>query len=185
MMTVFPTPAPPNRPILPPFTNGAIKSMTLIPVSNTSVLGSRSTNFGVSRWIGQRSASAGMGSPSSTGSPRTVRGPARPPRPPGTGSGWFRCSRPPPDSRQLLRDLRLPRPIVGALQQLDDVTGVVGGVLHRRPLRAEERRRGFHQRPVDLVPHVEGQELLQNGFGRGLEDVIGGRHQTDPGRESG
>src|SRR5258705_11503078 len=72
MMTVFPTPAPPNRPILPPFTNGAIRSMTLIPVSNTSVLGSRSTNFGVARWIGQRSASGGMGSPSSTGSPITV-----------------------------------------------------------------------------------------------------------------
>src|SRR3977135_296451 len=73
MMTVFPTPAPPNRPIFPPFTKGAIRSMTLIPVSNTSVLGSRSTNFGVSRWIGQRSASGGMGSPSSTGSPRTLQ----------------------------------------------------------------------------------------------------------------
>src|SRR6266700_3126499 len=60
MMTVLPTPAPPNRPILPPFTNGAIRSITLIPVSNTSVLGSRSTNFGVSRWMGHRSAVAGM-----------------------------------------------------------------------------------------------------------------------------
>src|SRR2546428_1308914 len=45
MITVFPTPAPPNKPIFPPLTKGAIRSITLIPVSNTSVLGSRSTNF--------------------------------------------------------------------------------------------------------------------------------------------
>src|SRR5213594_1060344 len=53
--------------------------------------------------------------------------------------------RPTDDLRQLLRNLRLPCPIVRALQQLDDVPGVVGGVLHRGPLRAEERRRGFHE----------------------------------------
>src|ERR671914_426532 len=46
MTTVLPTPAPPNRPILPPFTNGAMRSMTLMPVSKISVLGSRSVNFG-------------------------------------------------------------------------------------------------------------------------------------------
>ena len=73
MTTVLPTPAPPNRPILPPFTNGAMRSMTLMPVSKTSVLGSRSTNFGASRWIGQRSLSAGIGGPPSTGSPSTLR----------------------------------------------------------------------------------------------------------------
>jgi hypothetical protein len=33
--------------------------MTLMPVSKISVLGSRSVNFGVSRWIGQRSTSSG------------------------------------------------------------------------------------------------------------------------------
>ena len=73
MTTVLPTPAPPKRPILPPFTNGAIRSMTLMPVSKTVVLGSRSTNFGVSRWIGHRSTPAGIGAPPSTGSPRTFR----------------------------------------------------------------------------------------------------------------
>ena len=71
--TVLPTPAPPKRPILPPFTNGAIRSMTLMPVSKISVLGSRSVNFGVSRWIGQRSTSLGSGGPPSTGSPSTLR----------------------------------------------------------------------------------------------------------------
>ncbi len=39
MTTVLPTPAPPKRPILPPFTNGAIRSMTLMPVSKTCGLG--------------------------------------------------------------------------------------------------------------------------------------------------
>ena len=36
MMTVLPTPAPPKTPILPPLRNGAIRSMTLMPVSKTS-----------------------------------------------------------------------------------------------------------------------------------------------------
>ena len=54
-MTVLPSPAPPKRPILPPRTNGVSRSTTLIPVSNCSVLGERSSNGGGSRWIGQRS----------------------------------------------------------------------------------------------------------------------------------
>ena len=41
-MTVLPRPAPPNRPALPPRTNGVSRSMTLMPVSNSSVLGDRS-----------------------------------------------------------------------------------------------------------------------------------------------
>ncbi len=44
-----------------------------MPVSNSSVLGSRSTNFGAGRWIGQRSASLAIGAPPSTGSPSTLR----------------------------------------------------------------------------------------------------------------
>ena len=36
MSTVLPTPAPPKRPTLPPFTYGASRSMTLIPVSKIS-----------------------------------------------------------------------------------------------------------------------------------------------------
>ena len=34
--TVFPTPAPPNKPTFPPFKIGASRSITLIPVSKTS-----------------------------------------------------------------------------------------------------------------------------------------------------
>jgi hypothetical protein len=36
MITVFPTPAPPKIPTFPPFVNGAIRSITLIPVSSIS-----------------------------------------------------------------------------------------------------------------------------------------------------
>ena len=46
--TVLPTPAPPNKPILPPFAYGSIKSMTFIPVNKTSVEVDSSSNFGAS-----------------------------------------------------------------------------------------------------------------------------------------
>ena len=46
MSTVLPTPAPPNRPTLPPRTNGAIRSMTLIPVSKISIFAERSLKLG-------------------------------------------------------------------------------------------------------------------------------------------
>ena len=35
--TVLPTPAPPKKPIFPPFGKGAIKSITFIPVSRISI----------------------------------------------------------------------------------------------------------------------------------------------------
>ena len=46
MNTVFPTPAPPNKPIFPPFAYGSIKSITLIPVYKTSVEVERFSNLG-------------------------------------------------------------------------------------------------------------------------------------------
>src|SRR5207245_124086 len=36
MTTVFPTPAPPNKPVFPPLEYGSNKSTTLMPVSNIS-----------------------------------------------------------------------------------------------------------------------------------------------------
>ena len=57
--TVLPTPAPPKRPTLPPRTYGAIRSMTLIPVSKISTFGDRSRKPGGSRWIGERSTRRG------------------------------------------------------------------------------------------------------------------------------
>src|SRR3712207_6460345 len=53
--TVLPTPAPPNRPILPPCTYGVSRSMTLMPVSSISVLPSSWSNDGALRWMPQRS----------------------------------------------------------------------------------------------------------------------------------
>ena len=53
MMTVLPTPAPPKMPILPPFLNGQIRSMTLRPVSKTSTSVDCWSNAGGSRWIGR------------------------------------------------------------------------------------------------------------------------------------
>ena len=46
MSTVLPTPAPPNRPILPPTTYGVSRSMTLMPVSSISVRPSSWSNAG-------------------------------------------------------------------------------------------------------------------------------------------
>ena len=62
--TVLPTPAPPNRPILPPWTYGASRSMTLMPVSNISVLDSSWSKAGALRWMPQRSLTSSS-SPSS------------------------------------------------------------------------------------------------------------------------
>ena len=50
--TVFPTPAPPNRPILPPLENGTRRSMTLMPVSSIVSAGYCSVNEGACLWIG-------------------------------------------------------------------------------------------------------------------------------------
>ena len=44
--TVLPTPAPPNKPTLPPLIYGANKSTTLIPVSRISTLVDNSSNGG-------------------------------------------------------------------------------------------------------------------------------------------
>ena len=69
--TVLPTPAPPNRPILPPFKYGANKSTTFIPVSSISAVGCNSSNSGAGLCIGICGASVGAGLPS-TGCPNTL-----------------------------------------------------------------------------------------------------------------
>ena len=56
---------------MPPRTNGAIRSMTLMPVSKISIVGESSPKAGGSRWIGQRSPVAA--SLPSTGSPMTFQ----------------------------------------------------------------------------------------------------------------
>jgi hypothetical protein len=56
MMTVLPTPAPPKMPILPPFLNGQIRSITFRPVSKTSISVDCWSNAGGSRWIGSETS---------------------------------------------------------------------------------------------------------------------------------
>ena len=45
IVTVLPTPAPPNRPTLPPLRTGHIRSITLMPVSSSSCDGDSSSNL--------------------------------------------------------------------------------------------------------------------------------------------
>ena len=72
MSTVLPTPAPPKAPILPPFRKGQIRSMTLMPVSSTSVLVDCSSSGGAPRWM--LFMPAQESSPrSSTASPSTLK----------------------------------------------------------------------------------------------------------------
>mmetsp|Transcript_4404 Transcript_4404/g.15309 ORF Transcript_4404/g.15309 Transcript_4404/m.15309 type:complete len:205 (+) Transcript_4404:700-1314(+) len=70
MNTVLPTPAPPKRPIFPPFWYGASRSTTLMPVTRISCSVDCSTNGGASRWIGRLFGDS-IGPHSSTGSPIT------------------------------------------------------------------------------------------------------------------
>merc|ERR1719348_1035228 len=69
--TVLPTPAPPNRPILPPFTYGARRSTTLMPVTRISWSTDMSANSGASAWMAAN-LSVLMGPLSSMGSPMTL-----------------------------------------------------------------------------------------------------------------
>ena len=67
--------------------------MTLMPVWKTSIVGSSSSRVGAGRWIGQRSL-ASTSSPSSIGSPRTLKMRPRVGSPTGTEIG-ARCPRRP------------------------------------------------------------------------------------------
>ena len=69
--TVFPTPAPPNRPILPPFAYGANRSMTLMPVSSISTTGLWSAKLGGSLWMTHFSSPSRLSPPSKV-SPSTL-----------------------------------------------------------------------------------------------------------------
>ena len=70
MFTVLPTPAPPNKPTLPPFANGQTKSITLMPVSSNSTDGDNSSKRGAAWWIARRS-DVWISPASSIGRPKT------------------------------------------------------------------------------------------------------------------
>mmetsp|Transcript_5946 Transcript_5946/g.18298 ORF Transcript_5946/g.18298 Transcript_5946/m.18298 type:complete len:291 (+) Transcript_5946:367-1239(+) len=111
--TVLPTPAPPNRPILPPRWYGASRSTTLMPVTRISWSVDCSTKGGASRWMDHRSEYL-TGPCSSTGSPMTLRMRPRVPRPTGTLMGdpvfmtfWPRV-RPSVESMAIVRTVLSP-----------------------------------------------------------------------------
>ena len=91
IITVLPTPAPPNSPTLPPFAYGARRSTTLIPVSKTSLFVLCSSNGGGSLWIDQVCL-ASIGSPSSITSPITFKILPRTSSPTGTLIGLPRAT---------------------------------------------------------------------------------------------
>src|SRR4051794_15511658 len=76
------------------------------------------------------------------------------------------------DLRDLLGDLRLPLAIVGALQKLQDLACIVGGVLHGSAPGAVLTRRRLDQAAIHHVLHVERKQLLQNCLGTRRQDVI-------------
>ena len=92
MTTVLPTPAPPNKPILPPFRNGWIRSMTFTPVSNISCDVDCSSKAGAWRWMGLRLAVL-TGPSLSTGLPMTLSTRPSVSRPTGTVMGPPRSMR--------------------------------------------------------------------------------------------
>src|SRR4051812_26730670 len=75
------------------------------------------------------------------------------------------------DLSDLLRDVRLARPVVRAPQDVEHVRRVVCRVLHRGPLRAVERGGVLHECAVDHVAHVRRQQRGKNLL-RGREEQI-------------
>ena len=88
MITVFPTPAPPNIPILPPLTKGHSKSITFTPVSKSSVVGSMSAISGASLCIGIFIFVLTSSPIKSIGSPRTLKSLPSVSLPTGTSIGF-------------------------------------------------------------------------------------------------
>src|SRR6185437_4655387 len=114
MSTVLPTPAPPNRPTLPPLAYGARRSTTLIPVTRISASVDCSIYSGAGWWIA-RLPSDLIGPASSTGSPITFMMRPSVPSPTGTSIGspvsvtsWPR-TRPSVASIAMVRTVDSPR----------------------------------------------------------------------------
>jgi hypothetical protein len=162
MRTVLPTPAPPKRPVLPPFVYGSSRSMTLIPVSNISVFVDCSSNDGAGRWIDQRSV-AGMSPSLSTGLPMTFITRPSVARPTGTVIGRPRSS------------AGIPRtmPSVGlhgdrAHAVLAEVLVDLGGDVD---VRAPLGLRGAHVDRVEDLRQLAGLELDVHRGSDDLDDL--------------
>src|SRR5690625_122327 len=113
--TVLPTPAPPNRPSLPPCPEGVSRSMDLMPVSNIEVFDSSWSKFGAWRWIGHRSVTSSCSSGLFRGDPTTSNTVPRVASPTGTEMAapvsWTACPRTTPSVgfRAIPRTMPSPR----------------------------------------------------------------------------
>src|SRR5580698_8310055 len=75
------------------------------------------------------------------------------------------------DLDQFLGDHRLAGAVVGERLLADHLAGVAGGVIHRRHLRAVERRRVLDERAENLHREIARQKLLEDILFVGLELV--------------
>src|SRR5688572_29061872 len=76
------------------------------------------------------------------------------------------------DLADLLRDRCLTLAVVRALQHLENLPGIVGGVLHCGAPGAVLRGGRLHEPAVHRITDVERQKLREDLVGAGLEDVI-------------
>ena len=147
MSTVLPTPAPPNRPILPPLAYGASRSTTLMPVTRICASVAWSAKEGAGAWIGRagarldgarlvhRLADDVDDAPERLVADRhrdRAAGVASPPgRAPGLRSSpWRWCA---PCSRPVLRDLEHEAvAVVLGLERVEDLPAVARRTARRR-----------------------------------------------------
>src|SRR5256885_9393619 len=80
----------------------------------------------------------------------------------------FKGFSPADNFRELLRDLRLPSAVVGALQERKHIAAGVGGVLHCGPPGPVLGGPGLAQRPAHLVRPVERKDLVADSSCPGL-----------------
>src|SRR5262249_33436087 len=76
--------------------------------------------------------------------------------------------------KQFLRDIALTLFVEFERQVLDQVVGVVCGILHRHHAGALLARLGIQQNPVKINVEVVRQEKVQNGLRARLKDEFGG-----------
>src|SRR6266550_667602 len=76
------------------------------------------------------------------------------------------------DLEDFLGDLRLASPVHGEGEAVDELSGVLRGVSHRRHSCPVLRSGRFQEGPVELCLDVDRQEPLQDLLGLGLEDEV-------------
>ena len=183
MSTVLPTPAPPKRPTLPPRVYGAIRSMTLMPVSKIFGVGSCALNSGAGRWIGHIAA-ATTGSSLSIVLPSTLKMRPSVPSPTGTVIGPPVCVTRAPRTRPSVEPIARQRtwllpssPCTSRIRSRDCIAvppSSIPSAVCAMPFDAPvAHRRARDQRIVDVRQRLGG-ELDVDDVPEHLNDFAGG-----------